>query len=80
MQKSEKLEMTPGLFQPQYLSFYMAKTENQGQFQNPQDQQISKLTLLFEFGEDLIEILTKNKLRIFLWTRCRSLFDLVILF
>ena len=40
----------------------MAKTENQGQFRNPQDQQISKLTLLFEFGEDLMELLTKNKL------------------
>ena len=61
MQKSEKLEMTPGVFWPQYLSFYMAKIENQGQFWNPQDQQISKLTLIFEFGEDFMEILTKNK-------------------
>ena len=65
MQKSEKLEMTPGVFYTQYLCFYMAKIENQGQFWNPQDEQISKLTLLFEFGEDLMEILTKNKLGCF---------------
>ena len=58
----QKLEMTPGVLYPQYLSFYLAKIENQGQFWNPQDEQISKLTLLFEFGEDLMEILTKNKL------------------
>ena len=57
----QKLEMTPGVLYPQYLSFYLAKIENQGQFWNPQDEQISKLTLLFEFGEDLMEILTKNE-------------------
>ena len=47
--------MTPGVLYPQYLSFYLAKIENQGQFWNPQDEQISKLTLLFEFGEDLMD-------------------------
>ena len=62
MQKSEKLEITPGVFYTQYLCFYVAKNENQGQFWNPQDKQISKLTLLFEFGEDLMELLPKNKL------------------
>ena len=34
-------------------------------FWNPQNQQISKLTLLFRFGEDLMEILPKNKLSSF---------------
>ena len=52
-------------FKLKYLSFYLAKIENQGQFWNPQDQQISKLTLLFEFGEDLMEILPKNKMDTF---------------
>ena len=57
-----KLKMTPGVFIPHYLSFYLAKYQNQGQFWNPQNRQISKLTLLFEFGEVLMEILTKNQL------------------
>ena len=48
--------MTPGVFYPQYLSFYLAKIENQGQFWNPQNEQISKLTFLFEFGEHLREL------------------------
>ena len=65
MQKSEKFEMTPGVFYPQYLSLYWAKIENQEQFWNPQDEQISKLTFLFEFGEDLMEILTKTNLVLF---------------
>ena len=52
--KMSKLKMTPGLFQPQYLSFYLDKIQYQGQFWNPQDKQISKLTFLFEFGEDLM--------------------------
>ena len=42
-----KMKMTPGAFKPQYLSFYLAKYQNQGQFWNPQKQQISKLTLLW---------------------------------
>ena len=57
--------MTPGVVKPQYLSFYLTKIENQGQFWNPQNEQISKLTLLFEFGEDLSELLPKNKLYTF---------------
>ena len=48
--------MTPGVLYPQYLSFYLAKIENQGQFWNPQNEQISKLTFLFEYGEDLREL------------------------
>ena len=61
------MKMTPGVFKPQYLSFYLAKYQNQGQFWNPQNRQISKLTLLFKFGEDLMEILTKNQLERFFW-------------
>ena len=30
--------MTPGVVKPQYLSFYLTKIENQGQFWNPHDQ------------------------------------------
>ena len=45
--------MTPGVFNLNYLSFYLAKCQKQGQFWNPQKKQISKLTLLFEFSEDL---------------------------
>ena len=56
-----KMKMPPGAFKPQYLSFYLAKYQNQGQFWNPENRQILKLTLLFEFGEDLMEILTKNE-------------------
>ena len=48
--------MTPGVFDLNFLSFYLAKIENQGQFWNPQNEQISKLTFLFEFGEDLREL------------------------
>ena len=60
--KMWKLKMTPGVDKPQYLSFYLTKIQNQGQFWNPQNRQISKLTLLFRFGGDLMEILPKNKL------------------
>ena len=57
-----KMKMTPGVFWPQYLSFYLTKIQNQGQFWNPQNQHISKLTSLFKFGEDWMKILPKNKL------------------
>ena len=57
--------MTPDVEKPKYLSFYLTKIQNQGQFLNPQNQQISKLTLLFKFGENLMEILTKNQLLTF---------------
>ena len=53
--------MTPGVFNLNYLSFYLAKCQKQGQFWNPQKKQISKLTLLFEFSEDLVEILPKKQ-------------------
>ena len=55
--------MTPDVFNLNYLSFYLAKCQKQGQFWNPQKKQISKLTLLFEFSENLMEILSKNKSR-----------------
>ena len=58
-----KLKMTPGVFNLIYLSFYLAKCQKQGQFWNPQKKQISKLTLLFEFSENLMEILSKSKSR-----------------
>ena len=48
--KMWKLKITPAVFKHQYLSFYLAKMQNQGQFWNPQNQQISKLTLLLKFG------------------------------
>ena len=50
------------VFNLKYLSQNFIKFNIQGVFWNPQDEQISKLTFLFEFGEDLMEILTKNKL------------------
>ena len=62
--------MTPGVINLNYLSLYLAKIENQGQFRNPQNKQISKLTLLFKFGEDLRKLLTKYEQITFLWTRC----------
>ena len=70
-----KMKMTPGLVKPQYLSFYLTKIQNQGQFWNPQNQQISKLSLLFRFGEDLMELLPKNKLTTFfvnIFTKCKK--------
>ena len=63
--KMWNLKMTPGVVKPQYLSFYLTKIQNQGQFWNPQNEQISKLSFLFEFGEDLRELLPKNKLGAF---------------
>ena len=60
-----KMKMTPGMVKPQYLSFYLTKIVNQGQFWNPRNEHISKLTFLFEFGEDLRELLSKNKLYTF---------------
>ena len=57
--------MTPGVLNLNYLSFYLAKIQKQVQFWNPQNKQISKLTFLFEFGEDLRELFPKNKLGTF---------------
>ena len=74
------MKMTPGVFKSQYLSFYLAKYQNQGQFWNPQDQQISKLTLLFKFGEDLMEILTKNQLGRFFWDTVYIIYEWIVLY
>ena len=54
--------MTPSACYLNFLSFLLDKIQKYGQFWNPQNEQISKLTLLFKFGEDFIEILTKNQL------------------
>ena len=40
--------MTPGVFNLNYLRFHLAKY---GQFWNPHNKQISKLTLLFAIGQ-----------------------------
>ena len=57
MQKSEKLEMTPGVFYTQYLCFYLAKIENQGQFWNPQ---ISKLIKSEDFKTDFTFLISSR--------------------
>ena len=51
--------MTPGVFNLNHLRFYLAKY---GQFWNPHNKQISKLILLFEFGQEEPVKMTKNKL------------------
>ena len=45
--------MTPGVYYLNFLSFQLANCQKYGQFWNPQNKQISKLTFLFEFGENL---------------------------
>ena len=62
--------MTPCVFNLNYLRFYLAKYQKQGQFWNAQNKQISKLTLLIEFGQVEAEILPKTNCQVFLWTRC----------
>ena len=57
--------MTPGVFNINYLNFYLAKYQNYGQFSNPQNKQISKLTLLFEFGQVEPVKMAKNELGTF---------------
>ena len=57
-----KLKVIPGVFNFNYDSFYLAKYQKWGQFQNCHNKQISELTLLFEFGQVEAEILPKNKL------------------
>ena len=49
-----KLEITPGVFSFNFLSFYFAKNK-QGQFRKAKNREISKLYLLFKLGEDLME-------------------------
>ena len=45
--------MTLGVLNLNFLSFYLVKYQKKEQFLNPQNKKISKLTLLFEFDEDL---------------------------
>ena len=45
--------MTPGVFNLNFLSFNLAKSQMEGHFWKAENTQILKLTLLFEFGEDL---------------------------
>ena len=62
MQKLENLKKTPGIFNLNYLSLYLAKKQKQGQFWIAENMQILKLTFLFEFGENLRELWPKYKL------------------
>ena len=47
------MKMTPSAFHLNFLGFYLVKYQKKEQFLNPQNKKISKLTLLFEFDEDL---------------------------
>ena len=50
----------------QYLCHFFIKCNNQGQFWNPQEKLILKLSLVVGFDEELMEILTvKEKASIF---------------
>ena len=54
------------LFNCQYLRQFFIKLSNQGQFQNPQEKQILKLSLVVRFDKELTEILTvKEKASVF---------------
>ena len=54
------------LFNCQYLRQFFIKLSNQGQFQNPQEKQILKLTLVVRFDKELMEILAvKEKASVF---------------
>ena len=54
------------LFNCQYLRQFFIKLSNQGQFQNPQEKQIPKLSLVVRFDKELMEILTvKEKASVF---------------
>ena len=68
------------LFNLQYLGQIFIKSNNQGQFRNPQDELISKLSLLARFDKDLAEILeVEEKASISEWCRffCRRVYILV---
>ena len=56
----ENLDMTWLVVNPQYLSQFSIKFNNQGVSQNPQDVQIPKLSLVFIFDQDLWEKKTKT--------------------
>ena len=58
------------LFNCQYLCQFLIKSSNQGQFRNPQDELIPKLSLVARFDQELAEILTvKEKASIFELTK-----------
>ena len=48
---------TLSLLYPQYLSFFLVKLKKKGQFWKAEVMQISKLSLLFNFGKVEAEIL-----------------------
>ena len=61
------------LFNCQYLRQFFIKLSNQGQFQNPQEKQILKLSLVVRFDKELTEILTvKEKASVFEFTIVRE--------
>ena len=48
-------------FNLEYLSHFFINFNNQWQFWNPHDEQISNLSLIFEFAEELTEIIDNEK-------------------
>ena len=71
------------LFNPQYLCQFLIKSNNLDQFRNPQDELISKLSLLVRFDQELAEILrVKEKASISKSTRffCRRVYKDLALF
>ena len=58
---------------------FFIKLSNQGQFQNPQEKQIPKLSLVVRFDKELMEILTvKEKASVFEVSTffCRRVYNL----
>ena len=65
-QKKLTLRKLKLLFNCQYHRQFFIKLSNQGQFQNPQEKQILKLSLVVRFDKELTEILTvKEKASVF---------------
>ena len=50
-------------FDQHFLSQFFIKIENQGQFWNPHDEQISKLSLIFNFDKEITEKKTDENFR-----------------
>ena len=64
--KSGQFENGSLLFDCQYLQHFFIKSNNQGQFRNPQEKLILKLSLVVRFDQELMEILTvKEKISVF---------------
>ena len=61
------------VFNLKYLSKNFIKFNIQGVFWNPQDEQISKLTLVIKFDQDLMEKKRKTSWLILTDTGCMSL-------